>query len=271
MAADPDHLAAHLGRLGLEAEPPSVAALFRLHQAHAEHVAYETLWIQLGERRGIDPAASLALLSEGRRGGYCYHLNGAMGLVLDALGYRVTRHVAGVYTKGDDLALAMTNHLVLTVADLPTDDNPDGRWYFDVGLGDMLHSPLPLRAGTYVQPPFTITLGPGTDGTSQWHLAHDPAGSFTGSNWREGDVGMDVFADRHEWLSTDPGSGFVRFLTAQRRDEDGVDLLKGCTLRRLGAGAHETTVTSEPDLREVLTDRFRLDLSQIDPHAFTAL
>ena len=52
----------------------------------------------------------------------------------------------------------------------------------------------------------------------EWHLSHDPDGSFAGSNWREGAVGMEVFADRHEWLSTDPESGFVKFLVVQRRD-----------------------------------------------------
>jgi N-hydroxyarylamine O-acetyltransferase len=272
MRADPEHLDAYLARLGLEREPPSVEALFRLHEAHAEQIAYETLWIQLGERRGIDQGASLALLSEGRRGGYCYHLNGAMGLALEALGYDVTRHVAGVYGHThDDRELAMTNHLVLTVAGLPTDGNPEGRWYFDVGLGDALHSPLPLRAGTFVQPPFTVSLEPGTDGLGEWHLSHDPDGSFAGSNWREGAVGMETFADRHEWLSTSPESGFVKFLVVQRRDADGVDIIKGCTLRRLGAGAFDTTITTEAELREVLTDRFRLDLSDVDPDAMAAL
>ena len=81
---------------------------------------------------------------------------------------------------------------------------------------------------------------------------------------------MEVFADRHEWLSTDPESGFVKFLVVQRRDADGVDVLKGCTVRRLGDGAFDTTITTEAELREVLTDRFRLDLSDVDPDAMAA-
>ena len=51
MPADPEHLDAYLARLGLDREPPSVEAMFRLHEAHAERIPYETLWIQLGEPR----------------------------------------------------------------------------------------------------------------------------------------------------------------------------------------------------------------------------
>ena len=45
---------AYLTRLGLEPEPPSAEALFRLHRAHAERVPYETLWIHAGERWDVD-------------------------------------------------------------------------------------------------------------------------------------------------------------------------------------------------------------------------
>jgi arylamine N-acetyltransferase len=271
---DPDRelVAAYLDRLGVEAEPPSVDALVRLHQSHAERIAYETFWIHLGERRTVDPMESLARLATSGRGGYCYHLNGAMSLVLGSLGYEVTRHVAGVYKGDEDRSVAMTNHLVLTVAGLATEANPGGRWYFDVGLGDALHSPLPLVAGEYVQPPFTLRLDPGTDGLGEWHFGHDPdQGAFTGSNWREGEVPMEVFVERNEWLSTDPESGFVRFACAERREADAVDLLKGCTLRRLGAGAFETTLTSRAELLETLVDRFHLDLSDADPAALDTL
>ena len=43
---------------------------------------------------------------------------------------------------------ASGNHLVLTVADLPTDENPSGGWYVDAGLGDVLHEPMPLAEGS---------------------------------------------------------------------------------------------------------------------------
>lgn len=66
----------YLERLGLDAEPPSVAALRRLHAAQVERVPYEALEIQLGRPTPLEPSASLARILRGR-GGYCYHLNGA--------------------------------------------------------------------------------------------------------------------------------------------------------------------------------------------------
>lgn len=82
---------AYLIRLGLDPEPPSVDALDRLHRAHVERVPYETAWIHEGRRWTTDPDAAMARIAHDGRGGYCYHLNGALALLLAALGYRVSR------------------------------------------------------------------------------------------------------------------------------------------------------------------------------------
>ena len=84
---------AYLDRLDLEAEPPSAAAMRRLHRRHVERVPYETLWIHAGERWGIDPTDAITRIAHHGRGGYCYHLNGAFGLLLKSLGYSVQGHV----------------------------------------------------------------------------------------------------------------------------------------------------------------------------------
>ncbi|MEO7369364.1 MAG: arylamine N-acetyltransferase, partial [Ilumatobacteraceae bacterium] len=89
--------AAYLARLGLDAEPPSVEALLRLQSRHVERVPYETLWIHAGEAWGLDPAESVARIALHGRGGYCYHLNGALAELLESLGYVVHRHVGGVH------------------------------------------------------------------------------------------------------------------------------------------------------------------------------
>ena len=64
--------------LGLEAEPPSVDGLRRLHRAHVERVPYETMWIHADEPWGIDPEESVGRIARDGRGGYCFHLNGAL-------------------------------------------------------------------------------------------------------------------------------------------------------------------------------------------------
>jgi N-hydroxyarylamine O-acetyltransferase len=267
----PAERAAYLARLGLEAEPPSAEALFRVHRAHVERVAYETLWIHLGERWGIDPAESVARIATRGRGGYCYHLNSGLGGLLDAMGYDVSRHVGGVHGPDGASHDAMTNHLVLMVHGLPTDENPAGDWYVDAGLGDALHEPLPLVAGTYRQGPFELVLDETPGGVGDWHLTHDPAGSFAGMSWRTAPAGMDAFAERHEWLSTSPDSGFVQVLTVQRRDATGVDILRGRTLKRIGANASETTLATSTDLTDALGDLFGLDITPVDTGTWEAL
>jgi arylamine N-acetyltransferase len=261
----------YLARLGLEREPPSVEALFRLHRAHVERVPYETLWIQLGQVWGVSPAESVARIANQRRGGYCFHLNGALCELLLSLGFTVSRHVGGVHGPAGPSADEMSNHLVLSVSGLPTTSTPNGVWYVDAGLGDALHEPLPLVAGVYEQGPFRLGLEETSDGVGDWHLSHDPSGSFTGMSWTTEPATMDAFAERHVSLSTAPESGFVRFLTVQRRDADGVDILRGLTLRRLGRGATHSTLGTKAELFDALTDLFGLDLSLADPAALQAM
>ncbi|MEU9236018.1 arylamine N-acetyltransferase family protein [Streptomyces subrutilus] len=236
---------------------PTVEALWALHRAQVERVAYENLDIHLGRPTGIGAAESVGRILRGR-GGYCFHLNGAFGALLTALGYDVTLHKAGVQGTREDLAGATGDHLALTV-------RLDGeRWLVDVGLGDALHEPLPLREGSYVQGPFTYAMAPSTAEPGGWRFHHDPRGSFTGMDFAPGPVELSSFAAEHARLSTSPESGFVRVLTAQRRDAKGVDVLRGCVLRRLDTGGvDERTIGSADDWYDVLADVFHLDLTDV--------
>ena len=221
----------YLQRLGLGAEPPSAAALRRLHAAHVERVPYEALEIQLGRTTPLEPPASLARILRGR-GGYCYHLNGAFSELLRALGYQVTRHLGGVQGSPSDAPNVDRNHLALTVSGLPED--PSASWLVDAGLGDGLHEPLPLREGSYVQGPHTYRLRPSEVAPGGWRFDHDPSGSFTGFDFAPGPAEMADFAEKHAWLSTAPQSGFVRVCVLQRRDAAGVDTLRALTLNSHG-------------------------------------
>jgi N-hydroxyarylamine O-acetyltransferase len=262
--------AAYLARLGLEAEPPSVDALFRLHRAQVEHVPYETLWIHLGQSWGIDPVESAHRVARSTRGGYCFHLNGAFAELLSSLGYAVTRHVGGVHGPVAATEQKMANHLVLSVAGLPSDDNPDGTWYVDAGLGDALHEPTPLASAVYAQGPFTLRLDETPGAIGDWHLTHDPAGSFAGMAWRSAPATMAAFAEKHEWLSRAPDSGFVRVLNLQRRDATGVDILRGCVLQRVGEGRYSRDLTTRAELDDALADVFGMDLPAIDADRLAA-
>ena len=179
----------------------------------------------------------------------------------------MTRHVGGVHGPDGPSVDVLTNHLVLVVHDLPDEDSPDGRWYVDAGLGDALHEPLPLVPGTYQQGPLRFELEATDDGVGDWHLTHDPAGSFPGMSFRAEPREMDAFAERHQWLSTSPESGFVRVATAQARHAEGVDILRGRVLTLVRGGGDRpgpTTFERRDDWYAVLENQLglRLDVGE---------
>lgn len=268
---DPAVREAYLARLGVEAAPPSVAGLRLLTQRQVERVPYETLWIHAGEGWNIDPYEAATRIALHSRGGYCYHMNGAFGLLLSSLGYSVHGHVGGVHGPEGPNPAAMGNHLVLTVDELPTEDNPTGVWYVDTGLGDALHDPLPLAAGRHDQPPFQLTLEQVGDG-STWHLTHDPGGGFKGMTWTSGPARMADFETQHRWLSTSPDSGFVQVAMAERRDATGVDVIRGLILSRVGDRAHSAEpVTRRAEWFDLLADLFDLRFHTSPPETLDRL
>ncbi len=255
-----DDLDRYLARLDVAAAPPSVEALFALHRAHVERIPYETTWIHLGETWDLDVDAAVRRFARHGRGGYCYFLNGALASLLSHLGYAVTRHVGAVHESGQLSESNFTNHLALTVAGLPNETNPDGRWYVDTGLGDALHEPLPLVAGSYRQGPFTFGLQPAPDELGDWRFTHDPSGSFDQMTFRMAPATMAEFAGRHRFLSTSPESRFVGTVTAQRRDATGCDVLRGLMLSRVGEDQTARVLDQRDDWFAALDSVFGLRL-----------
>src|SRR5215472_884750 len=135
---DEKTLAAYLDRIAVT-RPPELdeAALGMLHRAHQMAVPFENLSIHLAEPISLDEDDLLGKIVIRRRGGFCYELNGAFALLLQALGGQVTRVAARVY--GDGQLSPPFDHLALVVrlAD------GSGPWLADVGFGS--HSTYPLR------------------------------------------------------------------------------------------------------------------------------
>jgi N-hydroxyarylamine O-acetyltransferase len=269
-----DTVTAYLRRLGLDDPgPPSVDALAEIHRAHVERIAYNTVDIQLGRPIPIAPRAAARRIVATGRGGYCFHLNRALALLLRRLRYAVTQHRGGVW-KADTEAppRPFANHVALIVHDLPTVDSPDGNWFVDAGLGDALHEPLPLVAGEYRQGAFRYQLAASPTFEHGWRFRHDPTGSFVGMDFEHPEATPDAFERSHAVLSTSPTSTFVRYLTAQRRDGTGVDKLISCTLRRVeGERTLEWQLRSATEWLAALVDVFGLTLDDVDPDAREAL
>ena len=258
-------VAGYLRRLGIDDPgPPSAANLDALHRAHVERIPYEVIEIQLGRPTTVDPDEAAERIVARRRGGYCYHLNGAFSLLLQHLGYDVTWHRGGVQNPSSPEPVGATgNHLALTVTGLPSDENPAGEWFADAGLGDALHRPLPLIAGRYEQGPFTYALSRSEVEPGGWRFEHDPSGSFIGMDFRPAQATQDDFQARHHYLSTAPDSPFVRTCSIQRRDATGVDALTGCVLERIPTG-ESAVLDTEDEWFGAIREVFGMPLDDID-------
>jgi N-hydroxyarylamine O-acetyltransferase len=252
----------YLRRLEIDAgAPPTLDTLFLVHDRHLAHVPYENLGIMLGLPPSVDPETCLDRIGRVGRAGYCLHQNAALELVLSDLGFAVRRRHAHVW-QDEAHRSGPLNHLALEVTGLPTAENPAGRWWADVGLGEGFRLPLPLVDGEHVQDGFRYRLSDvGPDG---WSFRHDPAGSFAGIEVTGGDTGPGAMVASHAELSA-PGEGrFARLVVVQRRDASGIWEVRGCLLRRVTpTGATETVLASYDDWRAALTGELRVPLDDL--------
>src|SRR6201995_2452040 len=138
---DHETVLAYLDRAGVTASMAGAAAGLRaLHRAHQMTVPFENLSIHLAEPISLDERDLIDKIVRRRRGGFCYELNGAFALLLEALGAQVSRVAARVY--GEAGLSPPFDHLALIVR--PADGS--GPWLADVGFGSHSDYPLLLEA-----------------------------------------------------------------------------------------------------------------------------
>jgi N-hydroxyarylamine O-acetyltransferase len=258
----------YLARLGLDRSgAPSLGALAELQARHLERVVFENLEIQRGRPTTVDYAESAERIVKRGRGGYCFHLNGAFGLMLEALGYEVSRRRGTVQPPPETAPGRHLNHLVVLVHGLPTSDHPEGTWWAEVGFGDGSIRPLALRAGIerWDDEPHTYELRPSPMYAGGWRM-------LQGGGDDVGIIDVDTeepqaaeIAAAHEHLSNSPESRFVRTATFQRRDANGADVLRARTLLRVERGATRTRLLAdEAEWFGALADVFGLDLPGVE-------
>jgi N-hydroxyarylamine O-acetyltransferase len=263
-AISAEGVAGYLRRLGI-ADPgePSVEALFALHRAHVERIAYEVIDIQLGRWTSVQPHHAVNQILRGR-GGYCVQLNTAFSVLLTALGYQVTRHAAGVQasTRTPAASPDVAPHMALSV-------QLDGvRWLVDVGLGDGLYEPLPVRPGPYQQGPFSYRLSRSEIEPGGLRLDQDPRGSLVGIDIRMAPARQREFLHWHHYLVSSAESRLVRALTVMHRNADSIDAMTGCLLRHVDrTGRTVRELGSQEEWVQALADIFGIRLTDLPPEA----
>ncbi len=245
---DLDTLLAHIGL-------PGPVGLAELHRAYVANVPFDDLTIQLGEQAPLDIDAIAARIVGGRRGGYCFEVNGLLAWMLEQLDHEVHRYRAIVGPRGVD---APVNHLALVV---------DGAWLAEAGYGEGPLEPLPLRAGRLGG---WLLEREGDDG---WWVGDE-------RDWVSGDgftilpgvVGMDAFDEPHARLSQSPDSSFVQTLVVQQPHDDHVVTLRARTFGVRGPGRDERRLLDDADdLAATLASGFGIDTDVLGPERVTRL
>ncbi len=136
-------LDAYLVRIGYAgARTPTLETLHAIAWLHATTIPFENLDVLLGRPIALTPAALMAKLVHGGRGGYCFEQNNLLRLALTALGFRVTPLGARVRWQIPRDVVPARTHLFLRV------HLPDGDWMADAGLGAAsLTAPLRFEFG----------------------------------------------------------------------------------------------------------------------------
>jgi N-hydroxyarylamine O-acetyltransferase len=254
-------VAAYLDRIGVTGPAAGDAAGLRtLHQAHQRTVPFENLSIHLAEQISLDEPDLIDKIVRRRRGGFCYELNGAFALLLEALGAQVSR--VGARVHGEAGLSPPLDHLALVVR--PADGT--GPWLADVGFGS--HSDYPLRLDDH-------------------NDQDDPAGRFRLADAGEGDI--DVLKDgkpqyRLEtravsladcvptcwWQQTSPLSHFTQSTICSRLTPGGRVSISGRLLIQTEHGTRtERQLDTDDALLAAYRDHFGVVLSRLpdDPAA----
>lgn len=245
-------LGAYLERIGFDGPiHPDLETLRAVHRQHAYSIPYESLdvYLEVPVDQAIDRIFDK--LVTGRRGGWCYEMNGLLGWALGELGFSVTRMLGGVFRAagGDE---AFGNHVVLRV-DL---EEP---WIADVGLGDGIIEPMPLRVGEMTQFGRTFRLERLTE--DEWRF-HNRAGAVPDTfDFLEGTADEVRLEAVGETLQANPDSLFRQNLVCQLMSESGVDSLLGRRLTR--PSGERRLLNSEAELVEVLTHTFGIRVPEI--------
>ncbi|MFE2686932.1 arylamine N-acetyltransferase family protein [Streptomyces mirabilis] len=262
---------AYLRRIGAHHPAwPTSGVLRDLHLRHLKAVPFENLSIHLGEEIVLEEKRLLDKVVGGRRGGFCYELNGAFGALLGALGFDVTLLAGRVYGEEGRLGIPY-DHLALRVRTVD-----GGDWLADVGFGAHSHYPLAFGARTeQVDPGGTFRVleaGPdaaGVRGVGGRREAEDLDVIRDGGPQYRLEVRPRVlgdFASGAWWNSTSPKSHFTRSLVCSRVTEDGGRItLSG---RNLTATAPDGTkevseLATDEEVLALYRERFGIELDRV--------
>ncbi len=243
----------------------SAEILGRLHEAHVFAVPFENLDIHLGRSISLDLETLYRKIVLGRRGGYCFELNGLFARLLESIGFRVHHLMARV--EWGATTIGPRSHRVILVS------LGDDRWLADVGFGgNGLIAPLPLEDDhprSQYSERFRLTRRDEGEYRLSSRVAEswEPLYSFS----LESHLPVD-YTYANYFHSHSPESIFTQKRICTRPTPDGRVVLQD---RRLRIRAHGHTrvrhIETVEEYRDILIRHFGMTLSEVEAQAcFTA-
>jgi N-hydroxyarylamine O-acetyltransferase len=227
----------------------NLETLIAVHRHHLLNIAYENLDIHLGRTLELNPARAFEKIVLERRGGWCYEMNGLLAWALRKIGFEVQYLACAVGQHN-----ASANHLALKV-------NLEQPYLADVGFGNGLLEPIPLKPGVYVQQSQAFQL---EQSGEYWKFQMPSVGVGAVGNSFDFTLEpqeLEDFQDRCTYLQTSPESGFVRVVVCHRMTETGVQSLRGAVLQTISNGIETSrTLENQNDYDRVLREVFDLHL-----------
>jgi N-hydroxyarylamine O-acetyltransferase len=249
------NLTEYLRRIGFDATARAdLATLRELQRAHVHTVPFENIDVQLRRPVTLNTEEMYAKVVEGRRGGWCYELNGLMGWALGEIGFDVMRVSAGVMREslGDQ---QLGNHLCLLV-------RLDRPYLVDVGFGSSLVEPLALEQGSREDWPYHVSLEEVGDG--YWRFTEQEQAAPFSFDFKPVPADESLLDAKCSYQQTHSASPFVQNLVAKRRDTDAYLTLRGRVFTSVGtAGTQKIVLDSASELLACLRERFTLDVPDV--------
>ncbi len=255
---------AYLDRIGYDGPlDPTIDTLAALSFAHLRAVPFENLDIvPLGRPLRLDPAGLYQKIVDERRGGFCFEQNGLFALLLEDLGFAVTRVACRFIEDGAETD--PFDHLGLMVTP------PGGEaWFTDVGAGrTSLATPL-------AWPGRDAIGGPGPPDVADRVISRIERRGLCGHVWRREPgaewtehMRFDLtprtlpdFAARCRFFETSPDSNFRHGPVCTRLTPDGrVSIRPGMLTITITGMRTETPLPDDQALHAALRAHFAIDL-----------
>jgi N-hydroxyarylamine O-acetyltransferase len=243
---------AYLDRMGLTRPITlNIDGLRQLQYAHLMRVPFENLDIHLGRPIRLDVVSFFEKIVIGRRGGFCYELNGLFACLLKSLGFQVNLLSARTANREGGFGPEF-DHLALRV-DL---DQP---YLADVGFGDAFLEPLRLVAGIEQNDPRKTFLL--TQEGADWLIRE----RTPGGTWKPLYLfnllprGLEDFIEMCRYHQHSPESHFTQGTVCSIATVAGRLTISGDRFIETREGhRNERLIQNELELRTLLAEHFRV-------------